>query len=118
MSIYCLEGEDDGGHIIYRVFTHACGNYARVTQSLANRRHDLSSLNGRMMSIEDVMQITNKGGQYLYQTIRMAESPDNCGLSFFAVEMIDGASDVNLWGPNNSFVRGFEIWYRNNNNRD
>ena len=115
MQIYCLEGKGDDGTIIYRVFTHLSGCYERLAHGLADKRSGFSSLHSRILSIEDVLQITNKGGQYLKETTGMAESPNSCGLSLFAVEMMDGAPDVKLWGPNLPFVGEFERRYRDNN---
>lgn len=112
MDIFCLEGKDDGGRIVFRVFTHLSGCYQRLSFNIANKIGGASLLNSCILSIEDVRQITDKGGEYLYQTIGMAESHNHWGLSLFAVVMTGEASDVKLYGPNPNFVRDFESRYK------
>ena len=110
MDIFCLEGKDDKGKVVYRVFTHSYGNCGQLSLNIANKK-GITPANSRIMSIEDVRQITDMGGEYLYQTSEMATDPNNFGLSFYAVEINDGESAI-LWGPNQQFVNESinDIW--------
>lgn len=101
MNAYLLEGRDDGGNVVCRAIVHECGCYKRLASKIVSKRTDVASIDSRILSIEEVKQISPMGGEYLSRTMDLADR--YYGLSVFAVEIIDETA-VTLWGPSPQFV--------------